>query len=436
MSEVRTWGTYFEQVEGMRLTNRVVVGGGTPTVDFKSGSGIWLVDRSGKRYIDCTSQSWALYLGHAHPEIRDHVSQFIERGWHVHQGFATDEREQFADDLLTRVEGNKGFTDYDRVAFTGTSALAIETAIKLARINRPNREVIGRVRGGFHGTTLGTAQLSWPAQDIVAHSEQTLSVFSPFGPSVRTLDFPDDDAGLATMKLQRQLQEFGDSILLVVVEPIQGSGGQRIVPKQWLADLCMAAERYGFLVAFDEIQTYLRSGDYFSVSDRIRPHFVVLGKGLAGGFNSGGVLIRSDMASYPSGIYDLHTFASSALSHSVGSKLISIIDRDLLLANAANRGRQFRESISKLSEEFGLPIEVRQQGLHIGVRFDESEHAVRIAELVRQECLTEGLLLGVAGYDKSVLKIKPPLNITEKEMAEVIRRLRQSMGRVRECRIK
>ena len=84
----------------MTRSEIVSVGGGTPTVDFSYGKGIWLWDRGGRRFLDCTSQSWALYLGHANDEIAQHATEVMQRSWHVHQGFATDAREHFAAALL------------------------------------------------------------------------------------------------------------------------------------------------------------------------------------------------------------------------------------------------------------------------------------------------------------------------------------------------
>lgn len=403
----------------------VVVGGGTPTVDFDHGTGIWLFDRAGRSYIDCTSQSWALYLGHANPELRQHAFDVMANGWHVHQGFATSARELFAGALLDRVQGNAGWSLYDRVAYTATSALAIETAIKLAVLDRPGRSVIGRVRGGFHGTTLGTAPLSWPGRDDVPEEQRSLSAFANFGPAVVTFEFPDVAGGIdaAISTLKAELAEHASGLAAVVVEPIQGSGGQRALPDWWLKALIEASDEHGYAVIFDEIQTYLRAGRYFTVNPDLPAHFVALGKGLAGGFGAGAVIMRRDARGFPPGTYDLHTFASSALSHSVGLKLLEIVDRDLLLANARRRGEQLAVGLRDLATRFPGLGAVRQVGLHVGLSVGEQNApSPELARSIRLEAVDRGLLLGLGGYDPSVLKFKPPLNVTEGEVSEILGR--------------
>lgn len=415
-----------------RLTSSdLTVGGGTPTVDFAYGKGVWLWDRSGRRFLDCTSQSWALYLGHSHDEIAEHAAGVMRRYWHVHQGFATDVREQFATKLLNLVPNNATRSRYGQVAFTATSGLAIESAIKLAVLNRPTRHVVGRVEGGFHGTTLGTAQLSWPAQEEVSLRQRTLLPFKPFGPDTFTLAFPSADPAdrtaleQAIAELNRQLDPVAHELVAVVVEPIQGSGGQREVPRSWLQALIERANDSGFAVIFDEIQTYMRAGRYYSHLE-LEPHFVVLGKGLCGGFNCGAVLLRSDMHGFPEvGTYDLHTFATSGLSHSVGLKLLEIVERDDVLSNVRQRGAQLRATVESWCRGGVVFDDVRQVGLHVGLRVIGGD---AVASRLRQHCVEHGLLVGMGGYDPSVIKIKPPLNITDAETSEILKRLEQAGG--------
>lgn len=416
----------------MTHSSVVTLGGGTPAIDISRGEGLYVWDSSGNRYMDCTSQSWALYLGHSNEELRQHASATMDRLWHVHQGFATQERETFAADLLDLVPDNANRDFYNRVAYTATSALAIETAIKLCILQGTNRNTIARLTGGFHGTTLGTAQASWPANSEVSPDRRTLSSFRGRGGTFATLTFPvaatdgeadnaDDDMRRHIDLLDAEIDELSSDLLAVIVEPIQGSGGQRILPKWWMRHLCQRADRDGFFVIFDEIQTYMRAGRYFTWADELRPHFIVLGKGLCGGFAAGAVLLRSDQRPFPSGgVYDLHTFATSALAHSVGSKLIEIVRRDDLLANANHRGHQIKTALGNLETNHSYIRDVRQVGLHIGIEFSGGNSAsTTVAASMRQRALKRGLLLGLGGYDPNVLKIKPPLTITSAEAQEV-----------------
>ncbi|WP_207843887.1 aminotransferase class III-fold pyridoxal phosphate-dependent enzyme [Williamsia soli] len=421
-------------------SSAVTVGGGTPTVDFARGKGVWLWDRKGRKFLDCTSQSWALYLGHAHDEIQQHAAEVMRSFWHVHQGFATDSREEFAEKLLHAVPRNEHRDIYAKVAFTATSGLAIETALKLATLNRPGRSLVGRVQGGFHGTTLGTAQLSWPATDDVPGNRRSLSAFAHMGVSSVTLSFPDSNPDIDDVARERaiavmnlELDAVADKLVAVVVEPLQGSGGQREVPVWWLNALIRRADKEGFTVVFDEIQTYLRTGRHYTQPELLRPHFIVLGKGLCGGFAAGAVLLRSDIDGFPGGgTYDLHTFGSSALAHSVGIKQLEIIDRDDVLNNVKHRGVQLRNASAQMCAQATVFSEIRQVGLHVGLRVcaETWQQRASLAATVRMRCIDAGLVVGLGGYDPSIVKIKPPLNITADETSELISRLTEATAKV------
>lgn len=416
------------------MSNSVVMGGGSPSIEFASGEGVWVRDPTGRRYLDCTAQSWALYLGHSNPEVRAYANEVMARGWHVHQGLHTQQREDFAEALLARANQLSGAQSFTRVAFTATSALSIETALKLAMLRTPDRVVLGRLRGGFHGTTLGVAQLSWPATDDVPPVRRTLDAFANIGPRVTSFAFPmaeDPDASLVT--LEDEVRRWGTQLLAVVVEPIQGSGGQREVPTWWLEALLRWSELYGFVVIFDEIQTYMRPGRMFTLSAQLRPHYVCLGKGISCGFNAGAVLLREDMAGFPGGTHDLHTFGSSYLSHSMGVKLIEITERDHLLHNALERGEQIRAAVQALEATHRCLATVRQVGLHVGVPIVHATTGLAdpaAAARLRRAAQVEGLLLGIGGYDPSVVKIKPPLTITATEVDELSTLFENALRRV------
>ncbi|WP_405794966.1 aspartate aminotransferase family protein [Streptomyces longwoodensis] len=409
------------------------IGGGTPAITISRGEGVRVWDTEGRAYIDCTSQSWALYLGHTHPEIRAHASQVMGDLWHTHQGFDTVQRDEFADRLIGLSKTSEPKYRYDRVVPAVSGALALESAIKLAALDRPDRRLIGRVRGSFHGTTLGMAGASWPGTDDVPTERRTLTAFTGFGPTFVSLTFP--EPGRSPQEnlqvLEEELTRVGDSMLAVLVEPVQGSGGQREIPRYWLERLRDRAAQQGFMVIYDEIQTYIRAGRYFTDIDQLGPHMVALGKGLAGGFACGAVLIRDDVPGFPpTGTYDLHTFASSALAHSVAVKVLDIVERDGLLLAARDSGARLREGLQALRHHFPEIYEVRQVGLHIGVEFvrpGTGAPAADVAASVRRAAMERGLLLGLGGYKPEVVKVKPPLIVTREEIDVILERFGEAL---------
>lgn len=418
-----------------RTKGRISLGGGTPAIRVASGEGVRVRDAAGRSYIDCTSQGWALYLGHSHPEIQARIREVTTRLWHTHQGFDTDERDRFVDMLLERAGPS-----YDRVALAPTGALAVEAAMKLALVNRdnPERRTVARVDGGFHGSTLGVLGASWPAADrrddrsLGLYAERsgpfaTLSVPHCFDcPFNRNRGLPSEQRECALEccgRLEAEIESMRPSLLAVLIEPIQGSGGQIPLPIEWLRTLRDVAERERVFVIYDEIQTYCRAGRYFTHLDDLKPHLVALGKGLAGGFACGAVLMRSDVEGFPPGIHNLHTFSSSALAHDIAVKVVEIIDRDALLENAVNRGREIVERLASYGWPDGL-VDVRQEGLHIGLEFASPENPLQadpsIAGAIRNHALEAGVILGLSGYRPHVLKIKPPLTVQSAECETIV----------------
>ncbi len=249
-----------------KCSRHLMLGGGTrggPVL--VRGKGVRLYDPDGKDYIDCTSQSWAMYLGFANPDINRVVAEQMERLSHVHQGFDTMPRYYLARKLAEIAPG-----DLNRVSFSVGGGGALEAAMKIAYKNtQPSRDFVC-LYDSYHGTTLGTMGASWistRAAGKLVGGSRFLGLTRPF---VRVpnpycyrcpLELERENCGLACAQMLRLTLERGiaGNAAGFVIEPIQASAGQVIPPKGYLQKVRQICNEYSVPLIFDEIQTYAES---------------------------------------------------------------------------------------------------------------------------------------------------------------------------------
>jgi len=234
---------------------------------FERGEGAWLVAINGDRYLDFTSGVAVNALGHAHPHLVAAVVEQSKKLWHVSNLYRIPEAERVAERLCAA-----SFADL--VFFCNSGAEALECTIKTARkyqsaCGRPERYRIITYEGAFHGRTLAT---------LAAGGQK--KYLDGFGPVVEGFDqMPFAD--LAATK-----RAVGPQTAAILIEPIMGEGGVRVVPPEFLRALRRLCDENGLLLVFDEVQTGLgRTGTMFAVEQYgVTPDVLVMGKGIASGF--------------------------------------------------------------------------------------------------------------------------------------------------------
>ena len=419
----------------------VMLGGGTrggPVI--VRGKGVRVYDRSGKDYIDCTSQSWAMYLGFANEDIRRVVAEQMEYLMRAHQGFDTLPRFYLARKLARIAPG-----DLNRVSFTVGGGPAIEAAMKIAYKNtQPSRDFIC-LCDSYHGTTLGSMGASWVSTrakgDLVGGS-RFLGLTKPF---VRVpnpycyrcpLGLERKNCSLACGQMLRLTLERGiaGNAAGVIVEPIQASAGQIILPREYLQAVRGICDEFGVPLIYDEIQTFGRIGrffaaDYFDVA----PDILVLGKGLGAGLPLACIIVSDQLEGFQPDAEELHTFASTTVAQVAAAKQLELLE-DGVLDNTVRMGEYLRKGLEELQEEFPEIGDIRQAGLHIGVEMvrDPASKDPLHAEgkAIRTEAMKHGLIIGLGGVRPNVLKIKPALIITQAECDEVLDKLAKAMRAV------
>ena len=419
----------------------VMLGGGTrggPVL--MKGKGIRVWDTVGNEYIDCTSQSWALLLGYCNDEINEVIREHIENMTHIHQGFDNLPRFYLSRKLAELAPG-----DLNRVSFTVGGGPAIEAAMKICIKNvAPARDFVC-LYDSYHGTTLGSMGASWISTKTLGHyigGSRFLGLTRPFiripNPYTYRNPYGVDAETYIDMCITAARETFTRGIAGkpagVIVEPVQASAGQIILPGRYLQALRELCNEFETLLIFDEIQTFARIGkmfaaDYFGVT----PDIMVLGKGLGAGLPLAGIIISDKLEGFAPDTEELHTFANPSLSMVTAAKQIAMLETGVL-KNCQVMGDYLGDKLREMKSEFPEIGDVRQSGLHIGVEFVESPESrqplIDKTVAIRNEGFKNGIIFGLGGVRKNVLKIKPPLIVTQNECDEILDKLRMSMNAI------
>ena len=408
----------------------VMIGGGHPGPCLVKGKGVRVEDINGNTYIDCTSQSWALYLGYANDEIRQTVFEHMANIGHIHQGFDTKPRFALAKKLADLAPEN-----LNRVSFTVGGGPAIEAAMKIALKNCPDAQKFLSLKDAYHGTTLSTAGASWVSTKAAGEytgyknflrclNDVFVRIPNPYLYRWSMTDNPEDCTDYClTMARETLTTGVCGPVAGIIVEPLQASAGQIPLPKRYLQGLREICDEFGCLLIFDEIQTYCRIGSFFAANYYgVEPDIICLGKALGSGLPIAAIIIHDRLKGFEINGEELHTFANNSISQAAALKQIYIIERDDILDNTNFVGSHIGDRLRSMQSEFPEIGDVRQVGLHIGVELVENpktKEPLGKASEIRTEALKRGLILGTAGFRKHILKIKPPLITTLEEADEI-----------------
>ena len=319
---------------------------------FDRGEGSWLVTTEGERYLDLGAGIAVSALGHSHPHLVEALKAQAEKLWHTSNLYTIPEGERLADRLAA-------LTFADTMFFTNSGAEALECAIKMARkyqsaSGRPERYRIITFSGAFHGRTLTT---------IAAGGNQ--KYLDGFGPPVDGFDnvpFGDHEA-LKTA--------IGPETAAILVEPVQGEGGIRVVPPQCLRGLRDLCDEHGLLLMFDEVQCGVgRTGTLFHYEQAgVEPDVMAVAKGIGGGFPLGACLATAEAAKGMTLGTHGSTYGGNPLAMAVGNAVLDIVAEEAFLAEVRRKGLLLRQRMAELKDRHPAVIEeVRGEGLLMGVR--------------------------------------------------------------------
>ncbi|MBT9132278.1 MAG: Taurine--pyruvate aminotransferase [Firmicutes bacterium] len=442
MTDYNQMSELSEEILKKDYAKHLMIGGGTGGLVLVRGKGVRVEDITGKSYIDCTAQSWALYLGYAHPEIAGAIASAASNLTQVHQGFHTRQRYFLAKKLADLAPGN-----LNKVGFTVGGGPAVESAMKIALKNRKGAKNFISLWDGYHGSTLGTIGASYTstqasgeftgAVNFLPVTHDFVRVPNPYCYRCYFGQKPESCSLTCALMLELTIQKgISGPCAGVIMEPIQGAGGQVIFPKRYLKRVREICDKYDVPLIFDEIQTFCRVGDWFaSTLFGVEPDIIVLGKALGGGTPIAAIIINDkNLTGFEPTSEDLHTFASNQISQAAAIKMIEIIERDNVLQNAVAMGQYLRRGIEKMQEDYPEIGDIRQIGLHIGVEFvrdpEGKEPLIEKTMAIQRKGPENGVIFGLSSVHRNVLNIKPPLIINRREADEILSVLAKCIKKV------
>lgn len=369
------------------------------------GQGAYLFSEDGRRALDFASGIAVNILGHGHPHLIKAIQEQAATLMHVSNLYGSPQGEKFAQRLVDT-------TFADTVFFTNSGAEAVECAIKTARAYHQNppggggndRHEIITFKNAFHGRTLATISAS--NQEKMHHG------FAPLLDGFKYVDF-DDLAGAKAA--------ITDKTAAFLVEPIQGEGGIRPASDEFMQGLRKLADEQDFLLILDEVQCGVaRSGRLYAHEDYgILPDIMATAKGIGGGFPLGACL-ATERAARGMGIGSHgSTYGGNPLAMAAGSAVWDIVANDEFLEQVRRTGEKLRSAIAQFIGNYPEMFDfVRGKGLILGLRMND---AVTVRDFVGHLRDHHGLLTVAAG--DNTLRILPPLNIGEEEIALFIEKL-------------
>ncbi|MFI4961143.1 MAG: aspartate aminotransferase family protein [Hyphomicrobiales bacterium] len=373
---------------------------------FERGEGAWLFTADGERYLDFTSGVAVNALGHAHPHMVAALTEQAQKLWHVSNLYRIPESERLADRLCA-------LSFADTVFFQNSGAEAIECAIKMARkyqfaCGKPERFRIITFEGAFHGRTLAA---------IAATGNK--KYLEGFGPPVEGFD------QVPFADLEATKKAIGPATAAILIEPIMGEGGVRVVPHAFLRALRKLCDDHGLLLIFDEIQTGIgRTGDLFAYEHTgVTPDIMVLAKALGGGIPIGACLATAEASKGMTTGTHGSTFGGNPLAMAAGNAALDVITANGFLDRVRKNSLALKQRLAELKDRHASVIaEVRGEGLLIGLRM------VPPASEMVDELRNEKMITVAAG--DNVVRLLPPLIIGENEIAEAFARIDRACVRL------
>ncbi len=397
------------------------------------GKGAYAWDVDGNKYLDFIAGIAVLTTGHAHPAVVQAITEQAQRFIHISSDYYHEPWVRLAEKLAEIAPFSEPAMSF--LANSGTES--VEAAIKLAR-HHTNRKFFIGFLGGFHGRTLGS--LAFTARKPVFRQR-----FFPWMPGVVHVPYPNpyrpvfetrpgEDQGRAVV---RYIEEYvfkyllpPDEVAGILVEPIQGEGGYVVPPDDFFPALRELCDRYGVLLIVDEVQTGVgRTGKWWAIQHwGVEPDIVASAKGLASGMPFGAMIARKSVMTWPQGAHG-NTYGGNPLACAASLVTLEMVEKELM-ANAARVGAYALEGFRQLMQKHPNIGHVRGKGLMLAMEFVRDRSTKQpfpeMRDRVEEYAFRLGLLTMGAG--DSVLRMAPPLIITEKEVDEALDLLDQAIS--------
>lgn len=370
-------------------------------VTFTKGQGVWLWDDQGEQYLDALSGIAVTGLGHSHPEFVKAINAQASTLMHVSNVYHIAEQAQLADKIAA-------ISGMDKVFFCNSGCEANEAQIKLARLYAHNKGIANPeiivMDKSFHGRTLATLSATG--------NRKAQAGFEPLVSGFVRVPFDDVDA-------VKQVAARKNNVVAILVEPVQGEGGIHIPSdmQAYFQSLRQICDDNDWLLMVDEVQSGIgRTGTWFAFQHTgVMPDVMSLAKGLGSGVPIGACVAKGKAAEVFTPGKHGSTFGGNPFAMSAGLATLSIIEQEKLRENAKVMGDFIHQQFAEAFKDNAAILNIRHAGLMIGIELDRP-----CAELVKL-ALANKLLINVTA--DRVIRLLPPLIITQEEAQELVKRL-------------
>lgn len=363
-------------------------------INIVKGKGCHVWDDKGTEYLDLYGGHAVISIGHCHP----HYVEMLTKQLGTLGFYSNSVINKLQEQLAERLGKACGYPDY-QLFLINSGAEANENALKLASFHTGRKRILAASKA-FHGRT-----------SLAVEATDNPKIVAPVNANGHVTFLPLNDLEAFTAELQK-----GD-VAAVIVECIQGVGGIRLATKEFMQGLRKACDETGTLLICDEIQCgYGRSGKFFAHQHLgVKPDIITCAKGIGNGFPMGAVLISPKIeATY--GMLGT-TFGGNHLACTAALAVLDVIESEHLVENAAKVGKYLIDELNKLKETNPHIVDVRGEGLMIGIEYDEPIKELRNA-LVHEKHMFTG------AASTNILRLLPPLTLTMEEAKQAIDYLR------------
>lgn len=364
-------------------------------INIVKGEGCHVWDSEGQEYLDLYGGHAVISIGHCHPHYVEKLTQQLNTLGFYSNSVVNRLQEQLAE----RLGKACGYDNY-QLFLVNSGAEANENALKLASFHTGRKRILAASKA-FHGRT-----------SLAVEATDNPKIVAPVNANGHVQFLPLNDLEAFQSELAK-----GD-VAAVIVECIQGVGGIRLATSEFMQGLRKACSENGTVLICDEIQCgYGRSGKFFAHQHTgVRPDLITCAKGIGNGFPMGAVLISPQFEAVFGQLGT--TFGGNYLACTAALAVLDVIEEEHLVENAASVGSYLLAQLKTLAAENPSIVDVRGEGLMIGIEFSDSIKTLR-TRLVKEQHVFTG------AASTNILRLLPPLSLTKAEADDFLSRLKQ-----------
>jgi len=400
-------------------------------VVFERAEGALVYDENGRRYIDCFAGIAVTASGHSNREVIEAAKAQLDK--YVHCCSYVYYNKTMADlaERLAQITPGR----LKKTFFGNSGAEAIEGAMRMAKTYTKKHEFIA-LQASFHGRSYATLSITGNMGRKTRGGPYMVGCsFAPPPYCYRcAFNLKPETCGMRCAEYIEDIIKFDtyDDVAAFIIEPVMGEGGIIAPPKPYFKKVKEVLDRHDILLFVDEVQSgFCRTGKMFAIEHYgVEPDIMAMAKGIASGFPLSAFIARDEIADVFRPGEHLTTFGGNAVSCAASLANINFLERERIAEKVTKKGEILLERLGRMKERYPIIGDVRGKGLMVGIELVKDSAktpAVEETKTVHKSCLEKGLLVGAGGVWANVLRIQPPLVITEEELDEALAIIERSL---------